>query len=108
MTDAAWIDSALPSARHQAVGALLRYFRNLDTAEEAFQNACLRALKSWPQNGPPGDAAGWLIMVGRNVAIDDLRRGAKQAPLPADEAISDLDDAEDALAERLDRPPYPR
>ena len=74
MTDTAWIDSALTSARPQAVGALLRYFRNLDTAEEAFQNACLRALKSWPQNGPPRDPAAWLIMVGRNVAIDDIRR----------------------------------
>jgi RNA polymerase sigma-70 factor (ECF subfamily) len=104
--DAAWIDGALTSARPQALGALLRYFRNLDTAEEAFQNASLRALKSWPQNGPPRNAAAWLIMVGRNVAIDDLRRGRKQEPLPADEAISDLDDAEDALAERLDGSHY--
>ena len=78
MTDTAWIDAALTSARPQALGALLRYFRDLDTAEEAFQNACLRALKSWPQNGPPRDAAAWLIMVGRNVAIDELRRGNKQ------------------------------
>ena len=106
MTDTAWIDAALTSARPQAVGALLRYFRNLDTAEEAFQNACLRALKSWPQNGPPRDAAAWLIMVGRNVAIDDIRRGKKQKPLPEDEAISDLDDAEEELAERLDGSHY--
>ncbi len=84
MTDTAWIDAALTSARPQAVGALLRYFRNLDTAEEAFQNACLRALKSWPQNGPPRDPAAWLIMVGRNVAIDDMRRSRKQEPLPED------------------------
>ena len=33
-TDAAWIETALTSARPQAVGALLRYFRDLDTAEE--------------------------------------------------------------------------
>ena len=101
MSDTAWIDAALTSARPQAVGALLRYFRNLDTAEEAFQNACLRALKSWPQNGPPRDPASWLIMVGRNVAIDDIRRGRKQQPLPEDDQaisdlISDLGDAEDA------------
>jgi RNA polymerase sigma-70 factor, ECF subfamily len=107
VTDTAWIDAALTSARPQAVGALLRYFRNLDTAEEAFQNACLRALKSWPQNGPPRDPAGWLIMVGRNVAIDDIRRGRKQQPLPEDDqAISDIDDAEEALAERLDGSHY--
>ena len=51
MTDTAWIDLALVSARPQAVGALLRYFRNLDTAEEAFQEACIRALKTWPKSG---------------------------------------------------------
>ena len=107
MSDLAWIDAALTSARPQALGALLRYFRNLDTAEEAFQNACLRALKSWPENGPPRDAAAWLIMVGRNVAIDDIRRGAKQQALPEDSAeISDLDDAESELAERLDGSHY--
>ncbi|MHC2331829.1 RNA polymerase sigma factor [Bradyrhizobium sp. USDA 4454] len=107
VTDTAWIDAALTSARPQAVGALLRYFRNLDTAEEAFQNACLRALKSWPQNGPPRDPAAWLIMVGRNVAIDDIRRGKKQEALPDDDrVISDLDDAEDEIAERLDGSHY--
>jgi RNA polymerase sigma-70 factor (ECF subfamily) len=106
VTDVAWIDAALTSARPQALGALLRYFRDLDTAEEAFQNACLRALKTWPQNGPPRDAAAWLIMVGRNVAIDDIRRSRKQQPLPDDAAISDLDDAEQQLAERLDGSHY--
>src|SRR5277367_4098457 len=89
------------------MGALLRYFRDLDTAEEAFQNACLRALKTWPQNGPPRDAAAWLIMVGRNVAIDEVRRNRKQQPLPEDDqSISDLDDAEEKIAERLDGSHY--
>jgi RNA polymerase sigma-70 factor (ECF subfamily) len=106
MTDTAWIDATLTSARPQAVGALLRYFRNLDTAEEAFQNACLRALKSWPQNGPPRDAAAWLIMVGRNAAIDEVRRSHKQEALPDDAVISDLDDAEEELADRLDGSHY--
>ena len=107
MTDLAWIDSALSAARPQAIGALLRYFRDLDTAEEAFQNACLRALKSWPQNGPPRDPAAWLIMVGRNAAIDDVRKQSRMQALPEEEeAISDLDDAETALAERLDGSQY--
>jgi RNA polymerase sigma-70 factor (ECF subfamily) len=106
MSDTAWIDAALTSARPQAVGALLRYFRDLDTAEEAFQNACLRALKNWPQNGPPRDPAAWLIMVGRNAAIDEVRRNRKQALLPEDEAISDLGDAEEEIAERLDGAHY--
>lgn len=106
MTDLAWIDAALTSARPQAVGALLRYFRDLDTAEEAYQDACLRALKSWPTNGPPRDPAAWLIMVGRNAAIDAVRRRSKQTELPEEDQLSDLEDAETDLVERLDGADY--
>ncbi len=106
MNDIGWIDAVLSAARPQAMGALLRYFRDLDTAEEAFQEACLRALRTWPQNGPPRDAAAWLIFVGRNAAMDDVRRRAKQVALPDETAISDLDDAESAMADRLDGEQY--
>ena len=106
MTDLAWIDAALTSARPQALGALLRYFRDLDLAEEAFQEACLRAPRHWPQNGPPREPAAWLIMVGRNVALDQVRRRSKQEALPDEETISDLGDAETELAERLDGADY--
>jgi RNA polymerase sigma-70 factor (ECF subfamily) len=106
VNDIGWIDAVLTAARPQAVGALLRYFRDLDTAEEAFQEACLRALKTWPQNGPPRDPAAWLIFVGRNAAMDDVRRRTKQVPLPDEAEISDLDDAERAMAERLDSSHY--
>jgi RNA polymerase sigma-70 factor, ECF subfamily len=106
MTDPAWINAALTAARPQALGALLRYFRDLDIAEEAFQEACLRALQAWPRNGPPRDPTSWLILVGRNAALDGVRRRGKQAPLPAEEELSDTDDAEAALAERLDGSHY--
>ena len=85
MTEMAWIDAALTSARPKAVAALLRYFRDLDIAEEAFQDASLRALDAWPRNGPPRDPAAWLIMVGRNTAIDALRRRMRHDGLPAEE-----------------------
>jgi RNA polymerase sigma-70 factor (ECF subfamily) len=106
MNDLGWIDPVLSAARPQAMGALLRYFRNLDTAEEAFQEACLRALKNWPQHGPPRDAAAWLILVGRNAAMDQVRRQAKQTELPDEAVLSDLEDAESSLAERLDGEHY--
>jgi RNA polymerase sigma-70 factor (ECF subfamily) len=106
MSDPAWIQTTLTAARPQVLGALLRYFRDLDTAEEAFQDACLRALKNWPLNGPPRDPKAWLIMVGRNAALDGVRRRGKQAELPSEELISDLEDAEAALAERLDGSHY--
>ena len=106
MTDMAWIDAAITAARPQAVGALLRYFRDLDTAEEAFQDACLRALKAWPVNGPPRDPTAWLILVGRNAGIDGTRKRSRQEPLPPEDRISDLEDAEADLAERLDGADY--
>ena len=106
MSDPAWIAAALTAARPQALGALLRYFRDLDRAEEAFQDACLRALKSWPVNGPPRDPKAWLILVGRNAALDGVRRQGKQTDLPPEELLSDLEDAEAALAERLDGSHY--
>ena len=106
MTDLAWINAAMSGARPQAVGALLRYFRDLDTAEEAFQDACLRALKAWPVNGPPRDPTAWLIMVGRNAALDGVRKRSRNDALPPEEALSDLDDVETPLAERLDGSHY--
>jgi RNA polymerase sigma-70 factor (ECF subfamily) len=102
MSELAWIDAALTAARPQAVAALLRYFRDLDLAEEAFQDACLRALKSWPDKGPPRDPTAWLILVGRNAALDGVRRRSRDAPLPPETVLSDLEDAEADMAERLD------
>jgi predicted RNA polymerase sigma factor len=85
MTYIAWIEATFSSSRPQAVAALLRYFRDLDTAEEAFQEACLRALKAWPKNGPPRDPTAWLIFVGRNAAIDQVRKASRHTELPPDE-----------------------
>lgn len=101
-----WIGNILTAARPQAVAALLRYFRDLDMAEEAFQEASLRALKAWPKNGPPRDAAAWLIMVGRNAGVDAVRRRKRDEPLPPEEMLSDLSDAETPTLERIDGSDY--
>jgi RNA polymerase sigma-70 factor, ECF subfamily len=106
VTDPAWLDAALASARPQAVGALLRYFRDLDVAEEAFQNASLRALEAWPRNGPPRDPAAWLIFAGRNVGIDAARRARKQRELVNDEDVVDDANRADDLVEHLDTADY--
>ncbi len=106
MTDTGWIGAVLTAARPQAMAALLRYFRNLDPAEEAFQEASLRALKVWTKNGPPRDAAAWLIMVGKNAGIDAVRRTSKLDPMPPEEIISDLSDVETATVEQLDAADY--
>jgi RNA polymerase sigma-70 factor (ECF subfamily) len=115
LTDVASIGATLTSVRPQVMGALLRYFRDLNTAEDAFQEGCLRALKTWPVKGPPRDPAAWLIFVGRNFALDDLRkRGKREIPVGDDLSIEELaapdeahaEDAQVALAERLDASHY--
>jgi RNA polymerase sigma-70 factor (ECF subfamily) len=104
MEDPAHIDLVLTGARPKAVAALLRYFRDLDTAEEAFQEACLRALQSWPQKGPPRDPTAWLIMVGRNAALDSLRRRKGDEPLADEDLLPDEDQV--SVPERLDESDY--
>jgi RNA polymerase sigma-70 factor, ECF subfamily len=106
VTELEWIGTTLNAARPQAVAALLRYFRDLDVAEEAFQEACLRALKSWPVNGPPRDPAAWLIFVGRNSALDEMRRRNKHDALPEDDVIPDSQNNEAEMMERLDNSAY--
>lgn len=107
MTDLTWIDTALKSARPQAMAALLRYFRgDLDRAEEAFQESCLRALKHWPEKGPPRDPAAWLIFVGRNSGVDDARRASKHVALPDDDSLTTGEDVQADMAERLDGEQY--
>jgi RNA polymerase sigma-70 factor (ECF subfamily) len=106
-TDLTWIDTALKSARPQAVAALLRYFRgDLDRAEEAFQEACLRALQNWPEKGPPRDPAAWLIFVGRNSGVDAARRSLKHVALPEDDSLTTDEDVQADMAERLDGAQY--
>ena len=47
---------------------------HLDRAEEAVQEAMLRALQTWPYQGMPENAVAWLFRVAHNVAIDGVRR----------------------------------
>jgi RNA polymerase sigma-70 factor (ECF subfamily) len=102
VTDPGWIEAALVGARPQAVAALLRYFRDLDLSEEAFQDASLKALQNWPKNGAPRDPVSWLVFVGRNSGVDQVRRSKRLTALPDEDVLSDHDDTEPQLAEALD------
>ena len=67
--------------RHSAghmVSRLARWLgaSRLDLAEEAVQDALLRALATWPFRGVPAEPRGWLFQVARNRAVDLLRREA--------------------------------
>jgi RNA polymerase sigma-70 factor (ECF subfamily) len=104
MHDPAHIDLAISGARPKAVAALLRYFCDLDTAEEAFQEACLLALQAWPQKGFPLDPTAWLVTVGRNAALDVKRRNRSIRPLTDSDALADT--RNNLSPERLDESHY--
>src|SRR5690606_19451093 len=57
-------------------------------------------------NGPPRDPAAWLIFVGRNAGVDTVRKNARLQALPPEETISDLEDVETGVAERIDNADY--
>lgn len=61
MPDLTYIDLVLRAARPRVMSELLRVMRELDAAEEAFQEASLAALSVWAVQGPPSDPAAWLI-----------------------------------------------
>jgi RNA polymerase sigma-70 factor, ECF subfamily len=82
----------------RAVASLVRFFGDVDVAEEAVQDAFEAALRRWPETGLPPSPAGWIIMTARNRGIDRLRREAsrddkhKQAALlHAESAESEVD-----------------
>lgn len=67
--------------RHQAgriVAALTRAMgtRYLALAEEATQEALIRAMQTWPFRGIPAEPSAWLHTSARNHARDQIRRGA--------------------------------
>ena len=46
----------------------------LQMAEDVVQEALIRALRTWPFSGTPGNPAAWLLRTAKNLAIDQLRR----------------------------------
>src|SRR3984893_6818384 len=63
--------------RHEAgraLATLIRLVGDFDVAEDALQDAFAVALERWPAADPPFNPRAWLVNVGRNKAIDRIRR----------------------------------
>ncbi len=58
----------------RAVATLVRYFGDIDVAEEAVQDAFVVAVERWPIDGVPPAPAGWIIMTARRRGLDRVRR----------------------------------
>src|ERR687884_1887046 len=58
----------------RAMATLIRLVGDFDFAEDVLQDAFAVALERWPQGGLPSNPRAWLVNVGRNKAIDRIRR----------------------------------
>jgi RNA polymerase sigma-70 factor (ECF subfamily) len=70
------IERVFRSESGRAVASLVRFFGDIDLAEEAVQDAFVVALQRWPETGLPPSPAGWIITTARNRGIDTIRREA--------------------------------
>lgn len=83
-----------------AVAALARWSGDLTVAEDAVQEAFADALRTWPRDGVPANAGGWIVTVARNRALDRLRR---ESVRPGKELAAVVDD----ITARTDREGVP-
>ncbi len=76
-----WLEATFAQQRPRAIAALTRVFRDIDTAEEAFADACLKALTVWSKDGAPRDPLAWLLATARNAGLDQLRKSQRRAAI---------------------------
>jgi RNA polymerase sigma-70 factor (ECF subfamily) len=98
------IEAIFRNQAGRALATLIRLVGDFDLAEDGLQDAFAAALEKWPAAEPPTNPRAWLINVGRNKAIDRVRRqitfrGKQQELLREIEfAVSDAGDAGDDAA----------
>lgn len=93
------LDETFRAAGGRIRAALAARYRDLDLAEEAFAESCLKAVKAWGDEGQdlPRDPAAWLYRVAERAALDILRRRRTRAENRPDEPEPEPT-AEDRLA----------
>ena len=73
----------------RVVAGLIASLRDFDLAEDAVQDALVRAMLIWPLRGVPQQPGAWIRTAARNRAIDQLRRRARLADRRAALAVLD-------------------
>ena len=68
------IDRIFRDEAGRALATLIRLVGDFDLAEDVLQEAFAVALERWPAAETPSNPRAWLVNVGRNKAIDRIRR----------------------------------
>lgn len=74
----------------RVLATLIRVTGNFDLAQDAVQDAVVRALERWRDDGVPPDPRAWLTVTAKRRAIDVIRRETRRAGKEA-AAVSFLD-----------------
>lgn len=82
-TAEARLAAALRADGGRLLASLIRLAGDFDRAEDALQEAGLRALEHWRSDGVPHNPGAWLNTVARRILLDGHRRGSPQQA-PAD------------------------
>lgn len=70
-------------AGRDVLATLARWTGNLALAEDAVQDASVRALQTWPRDGIPDNPVAWLRTTARRCAVDLIRREVARGPKEA-------------------------
>jgi RNA polymerase sigma factor (sigma-70 family) len=100
---AAPIQELLRELAPQVLGALMRRYRDFDTAEDAVQEALLTAALTWPREGLPESPRAWLIQVASRRLTDQLR--SERARRRREEAVGEELQREEEEGPTLDLEP---
>jgi RNA polymerase sigma-70 factor (ECF subfamily) len=65
--------------RARVLASLVRVTGSIDLAEDATQDATVRALETWPRDGVPDNPRAWLVVAAKRRAIDIMRREGRRA-----------------------------
>lgn len=65
---------AYRAERARSIAILGRVLGDLDLAEDAVQDAFVKAAERWPRDGVPANPGAWIVATARNRAIDRIRR----------------------------------
>jgi RNA polymerase sigma-70 factor, ECF subfamily len=98
------VDEVFKNEGRRVLAGLIRLTGDFDAAEDALQEACVRALEAWRRDGLPERPAAWLNTVSRRIAVDRFRRDRStdlpedlEAPAPPGEPAPDPTIEDDRL-----------
>jgi RNA polymerase sigma factor (sigma-70 family) len=87
--------------RARVLATLIRVTGSVDLAEDATQDAVVRALETWPRDGVPANPRAWLLVTAKRQAIDHIRREGRRPDKEAAAMEPPVDEAPEEVRDDL-------